>query len=96
MSSVRTGVFNLMANSYKITETGQLYSGRGILEVISLAGSENATAVIYDGVNSNGRRLWDISCSANDYRDTPILNLSFKTGLYCVLTGSGTVGVTIR
>ncbi|MFA5093585.1 MAG: hypothetical protein WC543_06600 [Candidatus Omnitrophota bacterium] len=85
-----------MANPYFKTETGQILTGRGILEIFSLAGVENATAIIYDGTDSNGKRLWDLKCPANDYKDTPILNLSFKTGLYCVLTGSSTVGVTIR
>jgi len=91
-----------MANPKRITSSGQIFTGRGIIELISLASDDQASfADIYDGIYTDGidnaTHLWHIKTPANDYRDTDILNIPWKKGVFAIIAGTGAgVAVTIR
>ena len=91
-----------MANSNRVTTSSQILTGRGVIEIVSLSTSgQNSFADVYDGLYPNGitsgTHLWHIACPLNDYRDTEVLNIPYKQGLFCNISGTGAgVEVTIR
>jgi len=91
-----------MANSTRVTESSQILTGRGCIDIISLSSqAQNSFADVYDGLYTNGitsgTHLWHIACPANDYRDTDILSIPYNTGIFCVIAGTGAgIEVTIR
>jgi hypothetical protein len=91
-----------MANSTRITTSSQILFGRGAIEIISLSASaQNSFADVYDGLYTNGitsgTHLWHINCPANDYRDTPILSMPYKKGIFGIIAGTGAgLEVSIR
>ena len=88
-----------MSEPYKKTETGSIdCQSRGIIEILCLqAGAENATLTLWQGVMAGGRRIFDLSAIAQDSTITPPLNIPYKGGLYCELTGSNSsISITIR
>lgn len=91
-----------MANPTRVTTSSQILTGRGAIEVISLsATSQNSFADVYDGLYTNGptsgTHLWHIACPMNDYRDTEILSIPYRTGIFTILAGTGAgLDVTIR
>lgn len=82
-----------MSESYRRTATGSfIIPERGIIEIISLdTEAQDASAILYEGKDVAGRRLFDIRCQAQDSRTTPALNLAYNGGLYATIpaTGSG-------
>jgi len=91
-----------MSEPYRTTESTQLITNRGIIEIISLisGGSAASTVSIFDShVNSgtHGRRLWDLAAVTGDSETTPILNIPFKWGVYASLSGANSQTiVTVR
>ncbi len=91
-----------MANSNRVTTSSQILTGRGVAETIAIDTlSQNSFADVYDGLYVNGitsgAHMWHIACPANDYRDTEVLNIPFRTGIFCTISGTGAgVSVTIR
>lgn len=91
-----------MANSTRVTTSSQILTGRGVIEIISLSASgQNSFADVYDGVYANGptsgTHLWHIKCPMNDYRDTDILSIPFRRGIFVQISGTGAgLEVSIR
>jgi len=83
-----------MAIKQRITTSGQLFTGRGVIEVVSLgASTQNSFADLYDGLYKDGpttgAHLWHIRTLANDYRITPILTIPYDTGIFGIIAGTG-------
>ena len=91
-----------MSNPSRVTTSSQILTGRGVIEVLSIdANSQNSFADVYDGVYANGptsgTHLWHLQCLAYDYRETEMLNIPFRTGLFAEIRGTGAgINVTIR
>lgn len=83
-----------MSNTKRITTSGQIFTDRGVIEVISLsANSQNSFADVYDGLYTNGitsgTHLWHIKALANSYECTPILTVPYKKGIFAMIAGTG-------
>jgi len=83
-----------MANPTRITKSGQVVTGSGVIEILSLdSGSQNSFADVYDGIYAEGigvaTHLWRIKAIANDYKDTPNLSIPYSKGIFAVINGTG-------
>ena len=91
-----------MSNPKQVTVSGQIVTGRGVIEICSLSAyDQNAFADIYDGIYADGvseaTHLWKISAPKNDYNDSSILNIPFSKGVFAIIAGSGAgVFCTVR
>lgn len=87
-----------MAAPKSITATGIIVLGQGVLDAANLkAGSDAATLIIYDGVNANGTKMWELANVANTSVGSTQLCIPYTTGIYAVLTGTASTGlITIR
>lgn len=68
-----------------------LVTGAGaVLAVHLTAGSDAATAILYDNTEASGTVICKLSASAANTTDafSPGVRLPFKTGLYVALTGT--------
>jgi len=78
-----------MACPKRITATGAVLTGKGILDAIGLkAGSDTATIVLYDNTEASGTILWELSAVANTSSGLSILNITYKVGIFATLTGT--------
>lgn len=78
--------------SYTTTAaSAKLVTGAGAVLAIHLtAGSDAATAILYDNTAGSGTIICKLSASAANTVDafTPGVRLPFQTGLYVTLTGT--------
>ena len=88
-----------MAETFRKTITGSFTCpSSGIVEVVSLeAYNQNSKCILYEGTDETGRRIFDLSTVAWDSKTSPILNVPYSGGLYCVINGTGAgLSVTVR
>lgn len=91
-----------MAEPFRSIQSQQILTGKGIIEILSLisSASEPSTVSIYDseeGQGLLGRRLWDLASPTSDSKITPKLNIPYKNGIFCSLSGAGSAAiVTIK
>lgn len=77
--------------SFFVTSTSSsatVKSGPGLIHTMTLAaGSDAATAIVYDNTAASGTVLWKLSSVAND-SETARLDIPFSTGCHVALTGT--------
>lgn len=80
-----------MGRVYGRTDDGILYTGRGSLQAVNLiAGSDAATAILYDGLTATGTKLAQlkVSTAANSEGISFPAGVDFDTGLYIDIGGT--------
>ena len=88
-----------MAEPFRVTSTGSISCpAKGIVEIITLQSeAQNSFAILYEGTDSTGRRIFDLSALIRDSNTTPVLNIPYEGGLYAVIAGTGAgLTVTVR
>lgn len=70
--------------------TGPVTGGGAVIAVHLTAGSDAATAILYDNTEASGTVICKLSASAANTTDSfcPGVRMPFSTGLYVALTGT--------
>lgn len=73
-----------------VTSSALQYTGSGdLISVLLTAGSDTATAIVYDNTAASGTILAKLSAVANQSVEwSPGVKLPFGTGIYVALTGT--------
>ena len=75
-------------NSVTLTASGLIKTGPGQLHSLTIAGTANATATIYNNTAGSGTVIWEIRCLANS-QASAVLDVVFSKGAYVDLSGAG-------
>lgn len=87
-----------MASPKRITATGQVITGAGIIDAVSLkAGSDTATLTLHDNTAGSSTVLWELTAVTNTTACLSQLNIPYAVGVYATLTGTASSGmVTLK